>query len=85
MRTKVSIVASLIGVAYFTTYFFSAERVDGGENKLIYFVTYRIGSVSLNRLAPLFEPARRLDNLLVHQHQDDEGVILWWKYTQKDR
>jgi hypothetical protein len=51
-----------LGLAgYFGLYFACADYADAGDNVPFYIVNYRIGSHSLHRLAPFFEPANRID------------------------
>lgn len=49
--------------AYFEAYFLAADHVDVVSNTPMYLLRYRVGSVSLHRIAPVFESARRLDDL----------------------
>ena len=63
-------------VGYFGAYFAAADHVDVGSNVPMYLVRYRIGSVSLDRCAFIFEPARRVDELCFrHRH----AVVIDWK------
>ena len=83
MRDKrdFGIAAFVVGVvlmltAYFAVYFLAADYVDFGDNTPLYLVRYRIGSVSLDRLSPFFEPARRVDDLCFRRRH---ATVMDWR------
>lgn len=53
--------------AYFGAYFLSADYRDIGSNFPVYVLRYRIGPVSLNGLAKVFEPARVVDERFIRR------------------
>jgi hypothetical protein len=57
----------LVPLLYFGAYFLAADYVDVGSNTPMYLMRYRVGSVSLDRFASFFEPARRVDDLCFRQ------------------
>lgn len=52
---------------YFAAYFSTARFVNVGDGEHHYILSYRFGSVSLNRVWVLFEPARRVDELIIRR------------------
>ena len=68
-----TLVTAVIMAGYFGLYALSAHYIDFGDEAPAYLVQYRIGSLSLDRMAGLFEPARRIDDLFFrHKH----GVVM---------
>ncbi len=59
----VSLAIGALLAVYFGAYFLTSEYVDIGINVPLYLVRYRAGSVSFDRLATFFEPARRVDEM----------------------
>lgn len=62
-------VVVLLPLFYFGTYFLAADYVDVGDNAPLYVLRYRLGAVSLDRVAFLFEPARRMDEWCFRRRQ----------------
>jgi len=64
---------------YFGGYFLAADYVDFGDNIPNYLVQYRLGSLSLDRFAGFFEPARRIDDRCFrHRHGSVMGRPEFW-------
>lgn len=64
MRPEVKFLLTLAFAvaAYFAVYFLAADYIGVGfGNGPTYSLRYRIGPCSLDSLAPIFEPARRID------------------------
>jgi len=57
------LVIAFVITGYFGVYFLAADYISVGYSRPAYLVRYRIGSVSLQRLAVFFEPARHIDDL----------------------
>ena len=64
----ITIIALSMG-GYFGAYFLLADYRDIGDSPPIYVLQYRIGSLSLQGLAPVFEPARRIDENFFRHHK----------------
>ena len=64
-----ALAAVLTIAGYFGAYFFCANYFDFGINRPHYVLRYSAGPVDLDPVAFVFEPARRIDDLLFrHRH-----------------
>jgi hypothetical protein len=72
----VVLVLSIALMGYFGAYFLAADYINVGSNTPLYLVRYRVGSVSLHRLAFFFGPARRVYDLCFRRRP---AAVMNWR------
>jgi hypothetical protein len=72
----VGLVMAVLLTGYLGAYFLAADYLDAGNSTPKYWVQYRVGSIYLQRFAPFFEPARRIDDLCFRRRH---GRVICWQ------